>query len=210
MDRSPSADFGVRRLYELLTPGSQVGFFSGSLEALAPEQLTGGQINSYTDVYALGAVTYRLLTGQPVFNGDNFRAVAEQHLHAQPPSLARARPGIARRARPRAGERACQRPGAADPAPWRLRGRLSACRCSSQRPARAIRLRPAAMALPRHSQGQRNSRSHGVAPTAQPSPRRRRARNRAESARLPGRLTSTVSRQRQGGVSSFRVAGGSS
>ncbi|HEY1388479.1 MAG TPA: serine/threonine-protein kinase, partial [Ktedonobacterales bacterium] len=86
-------DFGVRRLYELLTPGSQVGFFSGSLEALAPEQLTGGQINSYTDVYALGAVTYRLLTGQPVFNGDNFRAVAEQHLHAQPPSLTRARPG---------------------------------------------------------------------------------------------------------------------
>ena len=86
-------DFGVRRLYELLTPGSQVGFFSGSLEALAPEQLSGGQINSYTDVYALGAVTYRLLTGQPVFNGDNFRAVAEQHLHAQPPSLAHARPG---------------------------------------------------------------------------------------------------------------------
>jgi serine/threonine protein kinase len=87
-------DFGVRRLYELLTPGSQVGFFSGSLEALAPEQLTGGQINAYTDVYALGAVTYRLLTGQPVFNGDNFRAVAEQHLHAEPPPLARARTGI--------------------------------------------------------------------------------------------------------------------
>ncbi len=87
-------DFGVRRLYELMTPGSQVGFFSGSLEALAPEQLAGGQINSFTDVYALGAVTYRLLTGQPVFNGDNFRAVAEQHLHAQPPSLARARAGI--------------------------------------------------------------------------------------------------------------------
>ncbi len=87
-------EFGVRRLYELLTPGSQVGFFSGSLEALAPEQLTGGQINSYTDVYALGAVTYRLLTGQPVFNGDNFRVVAEQHLHAQPPSLARARAGV--------------------------------------------------------------------------------------------------------------------
>ena len=86
-------DFGVRRLYELLTPGSQVSFFSGSLEALAPEQLTGGQISSSTDVYALGAVTYRLLTGQPVFNGDNFRAVAEQHLHASPPSLARARPG---------------------------------------------------------------------------------------------------------------------
>jgi serine/threonine-protein kinase len=88
------ADFGVRRLYELLTPGSQSGFFYGSLEALAPEQLTGGQIGAYTDVYALGAVTYRLLTGHTVFSGDNFRALAEQHLHASPPSLAQARGGL--------------------------------------------------------------------------------------------------------------------
>ncbi len=89
------ADFGVRRLYELLTPpGSQSGFFYGSLEALAPEQLTGGQIGAYTDVYALGAVTYRLLTGHAVFSGDNYRAVAEQHLHAPPPSLAQVRGGL--------------------------------------------------------------------------------------------------------------------
>jgi eukaryotic-like serine/threonine-protein kinase len=88
------ADFGVRRLYELLTPGNQAGFFSGSQEALAPEQLTGGQIGPFTDVYALGGVTYRLLTGHPVFNGESFRAIAEQHLQAPPPSLTRARPGL--------------------------------------------------------------------------------------------------------------------
>ncbi len=118
------ADFGVRRLYELLTPGSQSGFFYGSLEALAPEQLTGGQIGSYTDVYALGAVTYRLLTGHTVFSGDNFRAVAEQHLHAPPPSLAQARRRIAGRAGSCAGGRACQGPGAAHPASGRVRRRL--------------------------------------------------------------------------------------
>ena len=88
------ADFGVRRLYELLTPGGQTGFFAGSLEACAPEQLTGGQIGSYTDVYALGAITYRLLTGHSVFSGENFRALAEQHLRASPPSLARMRAGL--------------------------------------------------------------------------------------------------------------------
>ena len=88
------ADFGVRRLYELLTPGSQSGFFSGSVEACAPEQLTGGPVGAYTDVYALGAVTYRMLTGQPVFHGESFRALGEQHLHATPPSLAQARTGL--------------------------------------------------------------------------------------------------------------------
>lgn len=88
------ADFGVRRLFELLTPGNQAGSFYGSLEALAPEQLLGGQIGSYTDVYALSAVTYRLLTGHSVFSGENFRALAEQHLHTPPPSLARMRAGV--------------------------------------------------------------------------------------------------------------------
>ncbi|MGE5335157.1 MAG: serine/threonine protein kinase [Nitrososphaerota archaeon] len=88
------ADFGVRRLYELLAPGGQTGFFAGSVEACAPEQLMGGPIGPATDVYALGAVTYRMLTGQPVFSGENFRALAEQHLHAPPPSISRTRVGF--------------------------------------------------------------------------------------------------------------------
>jgi hypothetical protein len=88
------ADFGVRRLYELLTPGSQSRFFSGSVEACAPEQLVGGQIGAYTDVYALGGSVYRMLTGHPVFHGESFRALAEQHLQAPPPSLAQARMGL--------------------------------------------------------------------------------------------------------------------
>jgi eukaryotic-like serine/threonine-protein kinase len=87
-------DFGVRRLFEMLAPTGQAGFFYGSLEAQAPEQLTGGVINSYTDVYALGAVTFRMLTGRPVFSGESYREVAEQHLQAPPPLLNHARPGL--------------------------------------------------------------------------------------------------------------------
>ncbi|MGH2515659.1 MAG: serine/threonine protein kinase, partial [Ktedonobacterales bacterium] len=81
-------DFGVRRLVELLGPSSQRHPFYGSVEACAPEQIRGERVDAYTDVYALGAVAYRLLTGQPVFRGDTLDEILERHLYEQPSPLA--------------------------------------------------------------------------------------------------------------------------
>jgi hypothetical protein len=88
------ADFGVRRLFELLSNGASVGPYLGSVEACAPEQIQGGRIDAYTDVYALGAVTYRMLTCQPPFMGESVEALIEQQLYAPPPSLAQWRAGL--------------------------------------------------------------------------------------------------------------------
>ena len=91
------ADLGVRRLFELLCTTGQAGRvprFYGSVEACAPEQLLGAQADTYTDVYALGAVTYRLLTGQPPFSGESFETLAQRHLRAVPPPLAQWRAGL--------------------------------------------------------------------------------------------------------------------
>jgi hypothetical protein len=46
---------------------------------LAPER-----VDARSDLYALGAVGYFLLTGGPVFGGDNVVTVFAEHLHTQP------------------------------------------------------------------------------------------------------------------------------
>jgi hypothetical protein len=89
------ADFGARRLYELLNAsGDATPQYYGSAEAYAPEQLLGRPADTYTDVYALGAVTYRLLTGQSPFAADSFEALVQRHLRTDPLPLAQARAAL--------------------------------------------------------------------------------------------------------------------
>ena len=54
---------------------------------IAPEQVSKQPVTPATDLYALGAVAYHCLTGQPPFPGDNPIAVALQHLSDDPPPL---------------------------------------------------------------------------------------------------------------------------
>ena len=47
---------------------------------LAPEQLRGEEVGPRTDVFALGAVLFELLTNQPAFPGDDPQDVARRIL----------------------------------------------------------------------------------------------------------------------------------
>ena len=82
-------DFGVQRMFE---PASQDGQKKLPLtivesEGCSPEQLLGKAVDTSTDVYALGAVLYRLLTGHRAFVGKTRDDVMQQILHAHIPSL---------------------------------------------------------------------------------------------------------------------------
>ena len=62
-------DFGVAKLLEGGTVGevtalTREGVSAMTLEYAAPEQLTGGDVTTATDVYAMGVVLYLLLTGR--------------------------------------------------------------------------------------------------------------------------------------------------
>ncbi len=76
-------DFGIARVSgsEHLTT---VGFMMGTPAYMAPEQVQGHEIDARTDLYAIGVVFYRLLTGQLPFKGDTPFAMAQAQVSAPP------------------------------------------------------------------------------------------------------------------------------
>ncbi|WCN80082.1 serine/threonine-protein kinase [Micromonospora sp. LH3U1] len=79
-------DFGIARSRTMagLTAANMV---LGTASYMSPEQATGQPVSAATDVYALGAVAYFCLAGQPPFHGDNPLAVALRHAQEEPAPL---------------------------------------------------------------------------------------------------------------------------
>jgi serine/threonine protein kinase/tetratricopeptide (TPR) repeat protein len=68
-------DFGVARLLDQ-TPRDETRYGAMTPGYAAPEQLTGGQITTATDVYALGILLFELVTGTQPWGGDELPLAA--------------------------------------------------------------------------------------------------------------------------------------
>jgi serine/threonine-protein kinase len=90
-------DFGIARSVEVQGGITQTGTVMGTSDYIAPEQARGVKATAQTDVYALGIVLYELLTGEVPFTGDNFVAVAMQHINEPVPSVRELRPDVSPR-----------------------------------------------------------------------------------------------------------------
>ncbi len=84
-------DFGIAKLRdgseEQLT---RTGAIMGTAEYMSPEQGQGLELDGRSDLYSVGVILYRMLTGRVPFRGGNPMAILYQHIHGQlvPPSEA--------------------------------------------------------------------------------------------------------------------------
>jgi tRNA A-37 threonylcarbamoyl transferase component Bud32 len=87
-------DFGLARQGQSDITAS--GAILGTPSYMAPEQAQGqlDRIGPTTDVYALGAILFELVTGRAPFRGATVPSTLHQVLHNDPPSPRRLQPGI--------------------------------------------------------------------------------------------------------------------
>jgi predicted Ser/Thr protein kinase len=79
-------DFGLAR--RASTKGvTQTGSFFGTVDYTAPEQIAGLDVDGRADVYALGCLLFRSLTGGPPFVRESEFLVLQSHLEDLPPKL---------------------------------------------------------------------------------------------------------------------------
>ncbi len=79
--------FGVDRLFHRSVPAARGTRVYGLFNGLTPEQARGNQPDVRSDIYALGALLFEIVTGKPVFGGDTAIDTVAAHLTQPVPLL---------------------------------------------------------------------------------------------------------------------------
>lgn len=102
-------DFGVARLES--SDITRTGLVVGTPSYMAPEQVMGGKAVPGTDLFAVGAVLYHLLTGSKPFEGPSLQSLFYRIVTDMPRPIGEIKPGL-----PPALDRITQKAMAKDPA----------------------------------------------------------------------------------------------
>jgi hypothetical protein len=93
-------DFGIAKLRDergdvTAMPMTQAGDLLGTPQYMAPEQIRAERVDGRTDVYALGAMLYEMITGRLPFEAPTLMAILSKHLTEMPLPPGQRRPDLA-------------------------------------------------------------------------------------------------------------------
>ena len=86
-------DFGLAVLWESMNI-TATGALLGTPMYTSPERILGKRVSAAADQYALGAITYELLAGEPPFAGRTFLEIINRQLFEDVPDLRSLRPAV--------------------------------------------------------------------------------------------------------------------
>ena len=91
-------DFGIAKMRDenrqTVNAMTRAGDLVGTPQYMAPEQIRGETVDGRTDVYALGAMLYEMLTGRLPFEAPTVMAILSKHLLDNPEPPTRRRPDL--------------------------------------------------------------------------------------------------------------------
>jgi hypothetical protein len=95
-DRVKILDFGISKIRGSQTLQTQESVLIGTPQYMSPEQASGKnqEVDQRTDVFALGAIVYEMLSGRPAFSGDSIVAVILDVVQGIPTPLASLMPSL--------------------------------------------------------------------------------------------------------------------
>ena len=91
-------DFGIAKILDLTADRTMTSLRMLTPDYASPDQVIGGPVTTATDIYSLGAVLYKLLTGEPPhhFDNDSVEAIASAICEGKIESPAKLAPALQR------------------------------------------------------------------------------------------------------------------
>ncbi|HVP03554.1 MAG TPA: serine/threonine-protein kinase [Solirubrobacteraceae bacterium] len=80
-------DFGLAKKFDTASAMTAKGLMVGTVDYMAPEQITGSRTDARTDIYGLGCVFFQMLAGKVPYERENSVATLFAHVHEPPPPL---------------------------------------------------------------------------------------------------------------------------
>jgi len=86
-------DFGIAKILDAATE-SLTQSPIGTPQYMSPEQCSSGEVDSRTDIYALGILLFKMLTGRVPFSSDKLHILLKKHISEEPPLPSSLNPAV--------------------------------------------------------------------------------------------------------------------